>query len=256
MEKVRDMDSFRKSVLFVTAAMLLVFTVLYCVRTSRRGFLYRDEIFVPEEEGTGMVYRGTLQGEEAVFTVTEGREVSFRCGEKEYGPYTFREDAGAVPEGEDPDNITGAEILCGEEVLFRGGIYRQPGLGLWLINEDGSAADAGFAVMAQGQDTVTEVNGKATDPLEPSLQEIACLMLGPELTHKGDWSVWLGGAALCLITWITVLFADELFRLQMSFRIRDAEWAEPSEWEMAGRYISWAVLPLLALAAFAAGLLI
>ena len=68
--------------------------------------------------------------------------------------------------------------------------------------------------------------------------------------------VVLGGAALCLITWITVLFADELFRLQMSFRIRDAEWAEPSEWEMAGRYISWAVLPLLALAAFAAGLLI
>ena len=79
-------------------------------------------------------------------------------------------------------------------------------------------------------------------------------MLGPELTHKGDWSVWLGGAALCLITWITVLFADELFRLQMSFRIRDAEWAEPSEWEMAGRYISWAALPFLAFFAFMMGL--
>ena len=236
--------------------MLLVFSVLYCIRTSRTGFLYRDEIFVPEEEGDAVVYRGRAGGEEAFFRVSPDRTVSFRRGEKEYGPYTFREDAGAVPVGEDPDYMTGAEILCGEEVLFRGSIYRQPGLGLWLINEDGSAADAGFAVMAQGQDTVTEVNGKATDPLEPSLQEIACLMLGPELTHKGDWSVWLGGAALCLITWITVLFADGLFRLQMSFRIRDPESAEPSEWEMAGRYISWAVLPLLALAAFAAGLLI
>ena len=134
------------------------------------------------------------------------------------------------------------------------GCDRLPGESPWLISEDGSAADAGFAVMAEGQDTVTEVNGKVADPLEPSLQEIACLMLGPELTHKGDWSMWLGGAALCLITWLTVLFADELFRLQMSFRIRNAEEAEPSEWEMAGRYISWTILPLLALFAFAAGL--
>lgn len=256
MEKIRHLDPFPKAVLLVTAAMLLVFSVLYCIRTSRTGFMYRDEIFVPKEEGDAVVYRGKAGGEEAFFRVSPDRTVSFRRGEKEYGPYTLREDHTALPEGEASENMTGAEILCGEEVLFRGGIYRRPGLGLWLINEDGSAADAGFAVMAQGQDTVTEVDGKVIDPLEPSLQEIACLMLGPELTHKGDWSVWLGGAALCLITWITVLFADELFRLQMSFRIRDAEWAEPSEWEMAGRYISWAVLPLLALAAFAAGLLI
>jgi hypothetical protein len=254
MEKVRDMDSFRKSVLFVTAAMLLVFTVLYCVRTSRRGFLYRDEIFVPEEEGTGMVYRGTLQGEEAVFTVTEGREVVLRRGEKVYGPYTLREDDTALPEGEAPENMTGAEILCGEEVLFRGGILHRPGERLWLISEDGSLADAGIVVMAEGQDVVTLVDGKVIDPMEPSLQEVACLMLGPELTHKGDWILYLGGAVFCLITWITVLFADELFRLQMSFRIRDAESAEPSEWEMAGRYISWAALPFLAFFAFMMGL--
>lgn len=254
MEKVRDMDTFRKSVLFVTAALLLVFTVLYCVRTSRSGFLYRDQIFAPEQEGTGRVYRGTLQGEEAVFTVTEGREVTFRRGEKEYGPYTIREDPDAVPEGEAPDHMTGAEIRCGDQVLFRGGILHRPGERLWLISEDGSLADAGIVVMAEGQDIVMKVDGKVIDPMEPSLQEIACLMLGPELTHKGDWSMWLGGAALCLITWITVLFADELFRLQMSFRIRNAEEAEPSEWEMAGRYTCWAFLPLLALTVFALGL--
>ena len=254
MEKVRDMDSFRKSVLFVTAAMLLVFTVLYCVRTSRRGFLYRDEIFVPEKDGTGTVYRGILQGEEAVFTVTEGREVTFRRGEKVYGPYTLREDDNALPEGEALENMTGAEILCGEEVLFRGGILHMPGERLWLISEDGSLADAGLVVMAEGQDVVTVVDGKVIDPMEPSPQEVACLMLGPELTHKGDWILYLGGAAFCLITWITVLFADGLFRLQMSFWIRDPESAEPSEWEMAGRYISWAALPFLAFFAFMMGL--
>ena len=254
MEKIRDMDTFRKKVLFVTAAMLLVFTVLYCVRTSRRGFLYRDEIFVPEKDGTGTVYRGILQGEEAVFTVTEGREVTFRRGEKVYGPYTLREDDNALPEGEALENMTGAEILCGEEVLFRGGILHMPGERLWLISEDGSLADAGLVVMAEGQDVVTVVDGKVIDPMEPSPQEVACLMLGPELTHKGDWILYLGGAAFCLITWITVLFADGLFRLQMSFRIRDPESAEPSEWEMAGRYISWAALPFLAFFAFMMGL--
>ena len=238
----------------MTAAMLLVFTVLYCVRTSRRGFLYRDEIFVPEKDGTGTVYRGILQGEEAVFTVTEGREVTFRRGEKVYGPYTLREDDNALPEGEALENMTGAEILCGEEVLFRGGILHMPGERLWLISEDGSLADAGLVVMAEGQDVVTVVDGKVIDPMEPSPQEVACLMLGPELTHKGDWILYLGGAAFCLITWITVLFADGLFRLQMSFRIRDPESAEPSEWEMAGRYISWAALPFLAFFAFMMGL--
>ena len=129
-----------------------------------------------------------------------------------------------------------------------------PGERLWLISEDGSLADAGLVVMAEGQDVVTVVDGKVIDPMEPSPQEVACLMLGPELTHKGDWILYLGGAAFCLITWITVLFADGLFRLQMSFRIRDPESAEPSEWEMAGRYISWAALPFLAFFAFMMGL--
>ena len=98
-------------------------------------------------------------------------------------------------------------------------------------------------VMAEGKDIVTKVDGKVIDPMEPSLQEIACLMLGPEMTHKGDWILYLGGAVFCLITWITVLFADELFRLQMSFR-------RPG----SGRYISWAALPFLAFFAFMTGL--
>ena len=127
MEKIRHLDPFPKAVLLVTAAMLLVFSVLYFVRTSRTGFLYRDEIFAPEEEGDAVVYRGKAGGEEAFFRVSPDRTVSFRRGEKEY--------QGAVPGGEDPDYMTGAEILCGEEVLFRGGIYRLPGESPWLISE-------------------------------------------------------------------------------------------------------------------------
>ena len=51
-----------------------------------------------------------------------------------------------------------------------------------------------------------------------------------------------------------ILFADELFRWNLAFRIRNAEDAEPSELELAGRYITWTVLPLAALAVFVIGL--
>ena len=59
---------------------------------------------------------------------------------------------------------------------------------------------------------------------------------------------------ICAATVVSVLFADELFRFNLAFRIRDAARAEPSEWEIAGRYISWAVLPVVALALLIGGL--
>lgn len=51
-----------------------------------------------------------------------------------------------------------------------------------------------------------------------------------------------------------MLFADELFRWNASFLIRNAEDAEPSDWEIAGRYITWTVLPVMAAVIFILGL--
>ena len=47
---------------------------------------------------------------------------------------------------------------------------------------------------------------------------------------------------------------DELFRWNLSFSIRHPERAEPSDWEIAGRYISWTALAVMALAVFISGL--
>ena len=44
----------------------------------------------------------------------------------------------------------------------------------------------------------------------------------------------------------SILFADELFRWNMAFQIRNADQAEPSDWEIASRYIFWTGMPLLA----------
>ena len=40
----------------------------------------------------------------------------------------------------------------------------------------------------------------------------------------------------------------------MQFSIRDAELAEPSEWELAGRYIGWTLVTVAALVLYIMGL--
>ncbi len=80
-------------------------------------------------------------------------------------------------------------------------------------------------------------------------------MCGPELTHPGGWWGWVLGVVICVATALTILYADELFRFHLLFEISNVEDAEPSGWEMASRYISWTLLPVLALAVFIKGLL-
>lgn len=57
-----------------------------------------------------------------------------------------------------------------------------------------------------------------------------------------------------LLTAASMLFADELFRWNLAFQIRNVEKAEPSDWEIAGRYLSWTVLTLLVLGFYIGGL--
>ena len=78
---------------------------------------------------------------------------------------------------------------------------------------------------------------------------------GPEMQHKGEWLAWFCGMLLCVGTVVSILFVEELFQLSMSFRIRNAEQAETSDWEIAGRYITWTVLPVFAMVIFVMGLM-
>ena len=93
-------------------------------------------------------------------------------------------------------------------------------------------------------------DGNVIDPLEPDAATILDLLDSPELTHKGSWLAWFLGIVLCGAAVVSILFADELFHFRLSFRIQNAEAAEPSDWEMAMRYLSWTVLPIGALAIF------
>ena len=257
MKRFQSLNRYQKSILALMAAMVLMFAAVYGAATARKGFLYQNAILVPAQADGVSTYAGRIRGETAVFTVSADKTVTFQYGGRIYGPYTAREAPAAVPQGHQAGGqMAGVELYCGGELLFRGGVLELDGR-RWLYNADGSPADDVMTVTVTygNQDVlVMDENGKVIDPMEPSVSAILDLMAGPALTHKGVWPLWACGALLCVFTAVSILFADELFRFEMAFRIRHADTAQPSGWEMAGRYVAWAVLPAAALAVFIAGL--
>ena len=250
--RIRALGKYQKAVLAAAVLLVLVFSVLYPVTMGREGYLYRGALLTPGQEEGGTVYTGSVNGVQARFTVAPDKAVTFQYGETTYGPYTAAEDPSAVPENAGMAGLTGVELRKGEEVIFRGGVVRQGGI-LWLYHENGDLENGGITFTTSSGVTLDE-DGNVADPNEPSPSTILELMDGPELTHKGDWIPYLLGLFLCAVTAVTILFADELFRFRLSFQIRQAEDAEPTDLELFGRYVAWTVLPVAALVIFALGL--
>ena len=191
-ERWNGLGRYQKGVLLALAAMVAVFTVLYAVATAKTGFAYQDTIFVPRQDGETTVYEGNLQGEQARFTVYPDKSVSFVCGERDYGRYTAREDASAVPQDESlRDWLTGVELRRGEEIVFRGGAARSQG-DLLLFDESGALFDITITATTSSGETVG-ADGEPVDPLAPSAGALLALMEGPTLTHKGNWGLWFAG---------------------------------------------------------------
>ena len=105
-----------------------------------------------------------------------------------------------------------------------------------------------------GDGTTVDSEGNAFDPMEPSVDTILRILNGPELTHKGEWQAWLLGVGISIATAVSILYADEIFRWNLSYQIRDADRAEPSDWELSSRYIGWTVFSVLALILYLVGL--
>lgn len=253
MERIKRLGWYQKAVLLFMMAMILVFTVIYPMMTAQKGFAYKDAILIPDQQNGDTIYAGKILGEEARFTVRADKTVEFRYGDKTYGPYTAKEDPSAVPEDIDREGpMTGVELRQGDKIIFRGGMEHHGDV-RWLYNEDGSVEEIRISDTT-GDNSVTDGNGNAIDTMEPSAYAILDVMAGPELTHKGDWSAWFIGVFLCIVAAIYVLFADEIFRWNLAFQIRNADRAQPSDWEIAWRHVGWTVLPIAALIIFVLGL--
>lgn len=253
MERIKNLNLYQKAVLIIMIVMALVFAVIYPKTISKVGFAYKDSILVPTVENGNTVYSGKLMGEQAVFSVFEDKTVIFQHGDKVYGPYTAKDDPTAIPKDKEiTDYMTGVELRKGDEILFRGGIEKFAD-DYWLYNEDGTLYNFGISfVTSDGIER--DENGNIIDPVEPSASTIWDLMNEPELTHKGEGFAWFGAVFICILNALSILFADELFRWNLAFRIRNVDRAEPSDWEIAGRYIGWTVMTIMALVIFSMGL--
>lgn len=253
MEKIKSLNRYQKGVLIFMIVIVITFFVLYSMTISQVGFEYKDTIFVPSQENGSTVYSGKIKGQQARFTVSEDKTVVFQHGDKTFGPYTAKEDPTAIPKDEEmAEDMIGVELLQGDSVLFRGGVWKF-GDEYWLFNEDDTINNFGVTyVTSDGIES--DENGNAIDPVEPSVSTILDLMNDPKLTHKGEWFAWFGAVFICVLNSLSILFADELFRFNLIFQIRNVDSAEPSDWEIAGRYISWTVLPIMALVIFIMGL--
>lgn len=254
MEKIKSLNRYQKGILIVMLVMSLIFGAVYRITISRVGFEYKDEILVPDQENDSTVYSGKIQGKEAQFTVSGDKTVTFRYGDKTYGPYTAKEEPAAVPKDEEmAEYMTGVELYQGDELLFRGGVLQTQDSQYWLYDEDGNLNNVVLS-FADSDGTERNEQGEVIDPFEPSASTILQLMGVPKLTHNGEWSAWFEGVFACVLNALFILFADEIFRWDLMFRIRNADQAEPSEWEIAGRYFLWTVLPIMALVLFVFGL--
>ncbi len=253
MERIKNLNLYQKGVILVMIAISLLFAVIYQMTIRRVGFEYKDAILVPVQEQGSTIYSGKIKGKQARFTVSDNQTVVFQYGDITYGPYTAEEDPGAIPkEGEMTESMTGVEIRQGDEILFRGGVLKLEDM-YWLYNEDGGWDNVNISyVTSDGIER--DENGHAVDAMKPTAAVILKLLDNPPLTHKGEWFPWFAGVGICILNIVSILFADELFRWNLSFRIHNADNAEPSEWEIAGRYLGWTVLAICALVMFITGL--
>lgn len=257
MERIKKLNMYQKGVLILLAAMFVIFTAAYFIVSSKVGFRYNDAILQPRYENRITVYEGRIKGKDAVFTVTEDKTVTFSYGDKIYGPYTAVEDLTAIPKDfEHKKNMTGVELREGDKVIFRGAVIPDSGSNsdLMLIDEEGFPE--GFDITFSDGYNTYDGDGNIVDEMKPSATTIIELMSEPELTSNGDWQIWFYSVVLSVITAVSILFVDELFRWNLSFQIRNAERAEPSEWEIAGRYIGWTAFTVISFVAYVVGLTI
>ena len=246
MERFKTLDYRQKWIFLIMGVMVLVFSILYPVTLSRVGYSYRDAILVPHEAEGTTVYSGKIQGEAASFTVTQGKTVTFQYGDFTYGPYTVKEDPQAAPESGDlADSLSGVEIWRQDSRLFRGGARKLEQHGWLLYYENGEP---------YGLEIKITTGGNSAAQMEPSLATILDLAMGPELTHKGHWLPWFLGILLCVVNAVSILYADELFRFWLSFRIESPELAEPTDLEITGRYFGWGAMLIGIFVVFVIGL--
>lgn len=245
--------------LLLQGILIVLFLVLYCTLGRQQILWYHDTPLRCRTEDGVTTYTGKVDGQKAVITVSAGPVMEYRLGDTLYGPYSLIHDPSAVPDDTEtsdaslafpaPLDMVGVEVWDNSQLLFRGSYLNRDSSSLTLYDENGEwVYPFSYSV------TSSEQHGSTTDSA-PSVYDILKITVAPEVVRRGHIEGFLLGTFLCLCCAGSILFADALFRFQMSFRIRYPEEAEPSEWELFGRWTSWILLTVLELCIFITGMI-
>lgn len=240
----QEMDWGRRVILLAQPVMFVLFLIVFLTLGQQRVTAYRDGYLRYERQGETAVYSGRVDGYDVRYAVPSGQVVEFWLNGALDGTYTITEDPAAIPQTEDtagfsPDFLIGIEIRQDGAAWFRGAY--SPSSSFWLLDEAGNNLAISITFSTQ-----------APDPA-PTPGTILNFANGPKISFRGTALALLLGLFCSAVCIVTLLFEDQLFLWHLSFRVQDPYGAEPSEWELFGRWANWIVYTGVALFVYIAG---
>lgn len=231
-EKWKEMSGSRRVLLMVLAALAAGFTLIYLILGFRRGIWYQKSFLSRTEREGNTLYAGNVQGRDTTFTVTPAGQVTLRVNEETYGPFTVTEH-GTVTSGQSVyHRVTLTE---GDKVIYEGRFPTDLG-DYWLEGETGSIRTGdGTRSGYYGRDLIYGTEGWK----EQLYGLTVSLVAEPPVISRVNWAFYLLGLLAIVATAATVIWEDAIYRFELSFRVRDPESVEPSDWELTGRWIGW-----------------
>lgn len=244
--KWEELGRFRQVLLILLAVMAAGFLLTYILVTAKPGIEYHDRFLLQTEEGGNALYSGKVQMKDTVFTVTPEGQVTLRVGENTFGPYTVEKDP-TVEFTKKPAD-TGLIIYEGDRQIFRGAYGFFQGISFFEEAPD-KPWDRYSPIYFKGDSSF------GTPAWDPPFGLIVRMALGETpVTHRGNWEFYWVGLVFSAAAALLMIYAEGLFRFDLRFRIKDPEKAEPSDWELMGRYFGWVVMTLFALGVYITGL--
>ncbi len=236
MEKLREKGRGQQIMLIIQLLMLLIFIPLFMTVGKQSVLSWHNGWMRAENVGDSVVYSGRGEHKGKSFTVT-GDTVEYRLEGELIHTYTVAEAPDAIPDNKSL-NITGSgsKLMKGFE-----------------ISRDGESIMRGAYIPNSVSYYHPETGGIETYKNYEAPEEakgIFHMLVMQETEPRGNLQIFAMAIFICIVNALSIYFVDELFRFNLSFAIKNAERAEPSDWELFTRWVGWVLLSGTALASF------
>lgn len=228
----------QKTILFLLAAMIVLFGILTGVSRVNKGVLFEGALLKVSASPGQTVYSGKAHGDPVTITVTpdggSATAVEFVIGDRFHDIYSVEYPLENI-RTEYGDTVPGVRILKNGGVLFEGG-YDETAEYSWY-DSDGTLSMMGvFGFTTNGGDSWSGYETTAPDVMRFARE--------PELTARGSWALYFLMTFLTLLLMLDVACPTTLFYIRYCFSVRNPE---PSDDYLVMQKISWVICPFLLL---------